>query len=41
MYNPDVVIVTETWLRQDIADSEIIPPPIKLFVRIVKLVVVE
>lgn len=25
-YNPDIVIVTETWLRPEISDCEIIPP---------------
>lgn len=25
-YNPDIVIVTETWLRPEIKDCEIIPP---------------
>lgn len=25
-HNPHVVVVTETWLRTEIADSEIVPP---------------
>lgn len=29
-YDPDVVTITETWLRSEIQDNEIIPPGYKI-----------
>lgn len=30
LYQPDVLVVTETWLRPEIADSEILPSTHKM-----------